>query len=45
MRVLFDTSPAEFYPGGISVYTQQLAQGRHDRSNWLLVLTGAHFNK
>jgi len=28
VRVLFDTSPAEFYPGGISVYTQQLAQGR-----------------
>ena len=30
MRVLFDTSPAEFYPGGISVYTQQFAHGRHD---------------
>ncbi len=28
MRVLFDTSPAEFYPGGISVYTHQLAQGK-----------------
>ncbi|MGB9631692.1 MAG: glycosyltransferase family 4 protein [Chloroflexaceae bacterium] len=28
MRVLFDTSPAEFYPGGISVYTRQIARGQ-----------------
>lgn len=28
MRVLFDTSPAEFYPGGISVYTRQIAKGQ-----------------
>lgn len=28
MRVLFDTSPAYFYPGGIRVYTRQLAAMR-----------------
>lgn len=28
MRVLFDSSPAEFYQGGISVYTHQIAGGQ-----------------